>query len=66
MHWSDAIVTIRTAVEQAAAGDDPWDLSTGTIDITFGVTKAGTLSVGADGELSNEVAQTLRLRLVPS
>lgn len=62
----DAIVTIRTAVEQAAAGDDPWDLSTGTIDITFGVTKAGTLSVGADGELSNEVAQTLRLRLVPS
>ena len=62
----DAIVTIRTAVAQAAMGDDPWVLSTGTIDIMFGVTRTGTISVGADGELSNEVTNTLRLRLMPS
>ena len=49
----------------AAAGDDPWDLSEGTVDISFGVTKAGSISVGADGELANEVTNTLRLRLTP-
>jgi hypothetical protein len=62
----DAIVTIRTAMTHAAAGEDPWDLSAGTADITFGVTKAGSISVGADGELANEVTHTLRLRLVPA
>jgi hypothetical protein len=61
----DAIVTIRSAMAHAAAGDDPWALSAGTVDISFGVTKAGSISVGADGELSNEVTHTLRLSLVP-
>jgi Trypsin-co-occurring domain 2 len=61
----DAIVTIRTAMAQAAAGDDPWFLSDGTVDITFGVTKEGSISLGADGELANEVKQTLRLSLAP-
>lgn len=62
----DAIVTIRTAMTHAAAGEDPWDLSVGTVDISFGVTKAGSISVGADGELANEVTNTLRLRLAPA
>jgi len=62
----DAIVTIRTAMVHAAASDDPWALSAATIDITFGVTKAGSISVGADGELANEVTHTLRLRLTPA
>ena len=50
---------------QAAAGDDPWVLSAGSVDITFGVTKAGSISVGADGELADEVTHPLRLRLAP-
>lgn len=62
----DAIVTIRTAMTHAAAGKDPWDLSAGTVDITFGVTKAGAISVGVDGELANEVTHTLQLRLAPA
>jgi hypothetical protein len=62
----DAIVTIRNTMAQAAAGDDPWVLSTGTVDIKFGVTKTGSISLGADGELANEVTQTLRLRLTPA
>ncbi len=61
----DAIVTIRAAMTHAAAGEDPWDLSAGTVDITFGVTRAGSISIGADGELANEVTHTLRLRLAP-
>lgn len=50
---------------EAAVGNDPWVLSSGTVDITFGVTKTGSISVGAGGELANEVTHTLRLRLVP-
>ena len=61
----DAIVTIRKAMTHAAIGQDPWDLSDGTVDISFGVTKTGSISVGADGELTNEVTHTLRLRLAP-
>ena len=59
----DAIVTIRQAMVHAAAGDDPWALSAGTVDISFGVTKTGSISVGVDGELGDEVTQRLRLRL---
>jgi Trypsin-co-occurring domain 2 len=62
----DAIVTIRKAMMHAAMGKDPWDLSVGTVDISFGVTKTGSISVGADGELANEVTHTLRLRLAPT
>jgi hypothetical protein len=61
----DAIVTIRSAMAHASAGDDPWILSTGTVDISFGMTRTGSISVGVDGELANEVTHTLRLRLVP-
>jgi Trypsin-co-occurring domain 2 len=62
----DAIMTIRTAMAHAAAGDPPWMLSAGTVDITFGVTRAGSISLGADGELADEVTHKLRLRLTPS
>lgn len=59
----DAITTIRAAMAYAAAGPDPWDLSSGIVDISFGVTKEGSISLGANGELNDEVTQTLRLRL---
>jgi hypothetical protein len=62
----DAITTIRTVMAQAAMGDDPWSLSAGTVNIAFGVTRTGTISLGADGELANEVTHTLRLSLAPS
>jgi hypothetical protein len=62
----DAIGAIRTATERAAAGDDPWLLAEGTIDISFAITRTGTISVGMDGELSGELTNTLRLRLAAS
>lgn len=61
----DAIVTIRTAMARAAEGEDPWTLSAGTVNISFGVTKSGSISLGAEGELVNEVTQELRLSLTP-
>jgi NTP-dependent ternary system trypsin peptidase co-occuring protein len=61
----DAIITIRQTMASAAGGDDPWVLSEATIDICFAITKTGTISIGADGELTGEVTHTIRLGLVP-
>ena len=62
----DAIATIRDVMSKAAEGDDPWVLSAGTIDISFAITQTGTISLGVDGELANELTHTLRLGLAPS
>lgn len=59
----DAITTIRAVISSAAEGEDPWMLEVGTLDITFGVTDEGTISLGFEGELANEVTHTLRLGL---
>lgn len=61
----NAISTIRQAMASAAGGDDPWVLSEATVDIRFAVTKTGTISIGADGELAGELTQTIRLGLAP-
>jgi hypothetical protein len=34
----------------AATGDDPWEPSESTVNISFGVTKTGTISLAAHGE----------------
>jgi hypothetical protein len=60
-----AITTIRDVMASAAAGDDPWVLKTSQVDISFAVTKTGTISLGAEGELASEVTNTLRLALEP-
>jgi Trypsin-co-occurring domain 2 len=60
-----AIETIRQTVASAAAGNDPWALSDAAIDISFAITGTGTISLGAEGELANEITQTLRLGLGP-
>ncbi len=62
----EAIRTVRMTMLSAAEGRDPWALSAGTVDISFGVTKEGVISVGAEGELTTEATNTLRLRLVPA
>jgi hypothetical protein len=61
----NAIATIRDVMTQAAEGDDPWVLSAGTIDIVFAITQTGTITLGVDGELANELTHTLRLQLAP-
>jgi hypothetical protein len=61
----ESITTIREAMVSAAGGDDPWVLSEGTVDIKFAVTKTGSISIGADGELVGALTNTLRLVLLP-
>jgi hypothetical protein len=61
----NAIATIREVVTKAAEGDDPWVLSASIVDISFAITQTGTISLGADGELTGELTHTLRLGLAP-
>jgi len=61
----NAITTIRDVMTEAAEGDDPWILWTGTVDLCFAITQTGTISLGVDGELASELTQTLRLELAP-
>jgi hypothetical protein len=62
----NAIATIRDVMTKSAEGDDPWVLSAGSIDISFAITQTGTISLGTDGELADELTQTLHLGLVPA
>ena len=59
----NAIATIRAVMARAAEGEDPWILSAGTVDISFAITQTGTISLGIDGELADELTHTLRLGL---
>ncbi|KOX08660.1 trypco2 family protein [Micromonospora profundi] len=60
----DAITAIRAAVAAGTRGDDPLVLKAGTVELVFGITDEGTISVGAEGELTDEVTNTLRIELV--
>ncbi len=62
----EAIATIRDLMTKAAEGDDPWVLSAGTIDISFAITQTGTITLGVNGELADELTHTLRLGLAPA
>lgn len=62
----DAINTIRAVVADAATGDDPFALTESKVDISFAVTAEGTVSLGIDGGLANELTHTLTLGLVPA
>jgi hypothetical protein len=60
----EAITTVRAAVAAGAGGDDPLVLRTAVVELFFGVTGQGTISVGAEGELTEETTNSLRIELV--
>ena len=62
----ESIETIRAAVASAAGGDDPFVLNDSTIAISFAVTVAGSISIGVNGSLSDELTRRLVLALVPA
>lgn len=59
----DAIETIRRVMARAAEGDDPFLLDRGCVDLSFAVTKSGSISLGVDGELKDELTHRLRVEL---
>jgi hypothetical protein len=60
----EAITTVRAAVAAGTQGDDPLALKTGTVELAFGVTDQGTISVGSENALTEEFANTIRIELV--
>jgi len=62
----EAIRRVRQTVASASEGEDPWHLSTARVDISFGVTREGTISVTAEGGMTGETTNTLRLSLGPA
>jgi hypothetical protein len=62
----EAIETTRIAVASGAGGDDPFELRDSSVEISFVITEEGTISLGMEGELTDEVAHTLELTLVPA
>ena len=62
----DAIETIRAIVASAADGDDPFVLNDAKIILSFAVTAEGEISIGIDGNMSDEVTQSLVLTLAPA
>ena len=59
----EAIETVRTVMARAAAGEDPFVLRDGTVELSFGVAADGTIALGIDGELKDEVTHTMRLTI---
>ena len=56
----DAIETVRAVLARAAGGDDPFTLRHSGVELSFGVAQDGTISLGIDGELKDEITHTLR------
>lgn len=61
----DAVETIRNILREAAAGEHKFRLEQGSVEITFVVTDHGTISLGVEGELQEEVTHTMRLVIGP-
>jgi len=63
----EAIETLRTVMARGSQGDDPFLLQDSTVELSFAVTQDGSISLGIDGGLKNEITHTLRLGLaIPS
>jgi hypothetical protein len=59
----EAIDTVRAVMARAAGGDDPFVLRDSVVELSFGVKKDGSISLGAEGELAGEVTHVMRLAL---
>lgn len=59
----EAIETLRTVMVRAAEGEDPFILKNSNVELAFAVTEDGTISLGIEGELKDEITHTIRLSL---
>ena len=59
----DAIETVRAVMAHADGGDDPFTLRDSAVELSFGVAENGTISLGIDGELKDEVTHMMRLTI---
>jgi len=61
----DAITMIRRVTASARTGDDPFHLLEGSVRLEFAITADGSVSLGLDGALREEVTHTLLVTVAP-
>jgi hypothetical protein len=61
-----AVKTIRSIMVNAARGDNPLSLRSGSVELSFVVSDEGTISIGLEGTMRDEITHTLRLELGPT
>ena len=59
----EAIETMRAIMTSAAEGDDPFTLLDSLVELSFGVAEDGTISLGIDTELKDEITHTMRVTI---
>ena len=59
----EAIETVRAVMARAAEGDDPFTLNDSSMELSFGVSQDGSISLGVDGDLADEITHTLRVSI---
>jgi Trypsin-co-occurring domain 2 len=59
----DAVEATRAVMTLAAQGDDQFLLTTSTVDLSFAITKSGSITLGVNGELKDELSHRLRIGL---
>jgi hypothetical protein len=62
----EAVDTIRQILAAAAGGDDPFNLATGSVELSLTVTEDGAISLGWSGERNDEISHHLRIGLASS
>jgi hypothetical protein len=60
---AQAIETVRGVMARAGSGDDPFTLHDSAVELAFGVAADGSISLGFNGELHDEITHTLRLTI---
>ncbi|MEV0719798.1 trypco2 family protein [Asanoa sp. NPDC050611] len=61
----EAIETLRRIISTAAGGPQRLVMDSGSVELTFAVTEEGTISLGVDGELRDELTHTIKLEFGP-
>jgi hypothetical protein len=63
---AESIETVRAVLASASTGDDPFMLNDAKITLSFAVTAEGTISIGIDGSINDEITHSLVLALIPT
>jgi hypothetical protein len=61
-----ALSAIRDLMEPGGEGGHAWSVAGGTVDVSFGVTEEGSISVGLNSDRSDEHVHSLQLELQPA
>jgi len=59
----EAIQAVRTVMAHAVDNDVPFTLRASSVELSFGIAEDGTISLGIDGELKDQVTHTMKLTI---